>query len=245
MTEAFLDPLFIVAVNLPDDDLLAAGRAAMGGELELERYRAGASSTVIRSTCDLIAIASAQWGMAAVGGALLGIARARSHFDRRVDLVWTGPIPRASKSRLTSATIEDLIDRAMTSLLIVGYAVYQEHSVLSALMRAASRNVSIGLLLERTADNPRYQGPTIAPFQGIPATRWCWPAARRETDAALHAKVVVADRRWVMIGSANITQAALTKNLECGVILDRPDLAESVHRHIADLISERTLVELK
>ena len=53
------------------------------------------------------------------------------------------------------------------------------------------------------------------------ATFWTWPANRRpvvgQSHAALHAKLVAADERIALLGSANLTDKALAHNLELGV----------------------------
>ncbi|MBI4623943.1 MAG: hypothetical protein HY736_12100 [Verrucomicrobia bacterium] len=46
--------------------------------------------------------------------------------------------------------------------------------------------------------------------------------------ASLHAKVVVVDRRKILITSANFTEAAHKTNIELGVLCSVPYLAERV-----------------
>jgi phosphatidylserine/phosphatidylglycerophosphate/cardiolipin synthase-like enzyme len=44
----------------------------------------------------------------------------------------------------------------------------------------------------------------------------------------LHAKCVVVDERWAFVTSANFTEAAQERNIEAGVLLDHPKLAEAL-----------------
>jgi phosphatidylserine/phosphatidylglycerophosphate/cardiolipin synthase-like enzyme len=46
--------------------------------------------------------------------------------------------------------------------------------------------------------------------------------------ATLHAKCVVVDRRWAFVTSANFTEAAQERNIEAGVLLEHPRLAQSL-----------------
>jgi phosphatidylserine/phosphatidylglycerophosphate/cardiolipin synthase-like enzyme len=52
----------------------------------------------------------------------------------------------------------------------------------------------------------------------------------------LHAKAVVADDRTVFITSANLTEAALDRNFELGLLTRDPTLATSVAHHFQRLI---------
>jgi phosphatidylserine/phosphatidylglycerophosphate/cardiolipin synthase-like enzyme len=58
-----------------------------------------------------------------------------------------------------------------------------------------------------------------------------FPSRRRVT----HAKAMVIDDRYVLIGSHNLTQSALTHNNELSVLLDSPQLAAEVTRYLEDI----------
>ena len=67
-----------------------------------------------------------------------------------------------------------------------------------------------------------------------------WPLAQREKNAAgkpgkLHAKCAVVDDA-VLISSANLTDDAFNRNIEMGVLLRVPALAEQLTRHFSGLI---------
>jgi putative cardiolipin synthase len=47
----------------------------------------------------------------------------------------------------------------------------------------------------------------------------------------LHAKLIVADERIALVGSANLTDKALAGNLELGVIIRDPAVANRIDRH--------------
>ena len=48
----------------------------------------------------------------------------------------------------------------------------------------------------------------------------------RSSFGALHAKVAVADRRWLMVGSLNMDGRSARSNTELGLVIDSADLAE-------------------
>ena len=132
--------------------------------------------------------------------------------------VWTGPESTAGQGRLTLAVVADLIAEAETELLLASYATYPGPDVRQALHAALDRGVDVTLLLERAVDNPNFHGQGD-PFPGLPARRLSWPALARPGDAAMHAKLLVVDRRIALVGSANLTGHALERNLECGVLI--------------------------
>jgi phosphatidylserine/phosphatidylglycerophosphate/cardiolipin synthase-like enzyme len=55
--------------------------------------------------------------------------------------------------------------------------------------------------------------------------------------AALHAKLVAADERVALLGSANLTDKALAQNLELGVLIHDPDVVRRTVRHFRSLMS--------
>lgn len=59
----------------------------------------------------------------------------------------------------------------------------------------------------------------------------------------LHVKAVVADDETVFVTSANLTEAALDRNIEIGLLVRDPALAASVSTHFQVLI-ERGLLRL-
>jgi phosphatidylserine/phosphatidylglycerophosphate/cardiolipin synthase-like enzyme len=57
----------------------------------------------------------------------------------------------------------------------------------------------------------------------------------------LHAKAVVADDEVVFVTSANLTEAALDRNIEIGLVVRDRALAASVSSHFRALIDQRLL----
>jgi putative cardiolipin synthase len=93
-----------------------------------------------------------------------------------------------------------------------------------------------------TAEVSDQDGAAPAPGQLVTVRNrmWVWPAARRPavgaSRAALHAKLVAADGRVALIGSANLTDKALAVNLELGVIIRDPDIVGGIVRHFRVLM---------
>lgn len=166
---------------------------------------------------------------------------------RRTELVITGPTSPSVPVRLTSSVVTEVIRGARTSLLVVSFAAYGVAEVISELTAAVGRGVHIDLVLESSADDGgalRGAGGASATFARLRnrATFWHWPAARRpqagNSRAALHAKIIAADGRTALISSANLTDRALSSNLEVGVVLHDPDVVQRLVEHFTALMSQ-------
>lgn len=196
----------------------------------------------VRDACvELAAVARDNQARSAAAGALLASLEP-DPTAASVTPVWTGPdTPRGS--RLTSAVVVDLIGAARSAVLLVGYAVQNEPTVTRALSGAVERGVEVTLLLERHVDNPNYSGSGV-PFPGLDAIRLCWPAKIRPSGASLHAKILVVDETAALVGSANVTGAALEKNLECGLLVKGGPSVNAIVRHIQALRTEGNIAPI-
>jgi phosphatidylserine/phosphatidylglycerophosphate/cardiolipin synthase-like enzyme len=63
--------------------------------------------------------------------------------------------------------------------------------------------------------------------------------------ASLHAKCVVVDGTKALIGSANFTEAAQVRNIEVGIVVNRPETAVAVEHHFQALIKHGHLQPLR
>jgi len=176
-------------------------------------------------------------------------AAARVHAEcaaHRSDVVVSGPTSNSTSVRLTSSVISELIHDCRASLLVVSFAAFGVVDVVRELEHAAQRGVRIDLILESTEE----KGGTLHGAVGASAafatlrqhaTFWTWPTNRRpvvaQSRAALHAKLVAADERIALLGSANLTDKALAYNLELGVIIRDPDVVARMVRHFRSLMN--------
>lgn len=134
----------------------------------------------------------------------------------------------------------DGIDRARTEILLSLYlfrtlerARGLPEAVLKHLREAARRGVRVDALLERNLDDGDLSRNNAETAQRLrkAGIRVCLDAEDRVT----HTKLVVIDRRYLLLGSHNMTQAALTSNHEASVWIDSPPLAEEALRYIKSL----------
>ncbi|QWV92830.1 phospholipase [Geomonas oryzisoli] len=95
------------------------------------------------------------------------------------------------------------------------------------LAQARARGVEVTVILEGE-DSVGRDNRAAAGFLARKGVRVVFPRGRRTT----HAKAVVIDDRFVMIGSHNLSHAALSRNRELSVLLDAPPLAAQVTRYL-------------
>lgn len=168
------------------------------------------------------------------------------HRDRQqLELVWTGPESQIIPLRRTDQALLQLINEANETLHIVCFAVYKVQSIARALVRAARRGVSIALYLETPdASEGRIAYDTIGALGEEVAQHariYVWPLEERPQTAdgrhgSLHAKIALADGRTMLISSANLTEYAMTLNMEMGLLVRGGLLPGRVEKHLRQLV---------
>lgn len=165
--------------------------------------------------------------------------------SRVASLVWSGASEGEEPTRDTRTVLDGLFRRARSHVLIASYVIYDGSTVFAALLDQARANP--GLQIELYVNLPSETGVDDdehwdaarylttfarhhwAPDVALPALFYD-PETRRlgAKRAALHAKCVVVDRRWAFVTSANFTEAAQERNIEAGILLDHPRIAEAL-----------------
>ncbi len=184
--------------------------------------------------------------------ALLAAAQATEQQRRAqaTSLVWTGPTGQGPALRRTDQALLQVINAAQQRLLVVSFAVYKIANIRKALVKAAERGVTIKICVEApepgegkmTYDTLKALGQQVAQN----ATVYIWPKDKRPQDeqgkyGSLHVKCAVADEALLFISSANLTEYALTLNMELGVLIQGELLPGNVATHFNRLIEEEVL----
>lgn len=159
---------------------------------------------------------------------MLEVALAAKRCAPTTELVWTGPATTVVPVRRTEQVLFDLIRCAERQLTIMSFGIFQIPRLVAELEHALARGVILRLVLGdreshsyQELDSYRQQlGRVVA--EG--ALLLHWPTERRSRDerghaGLMHAKSAVADSRVAFLTSANLTQAALERNMEMGVLI--------------------------
>jgi phosphatidylserine/phosphatidylglycerophosphate/cardiolipin synthase-like enzyme len=251
-------------------DLPAHLRERLAGALESGLLALPAPLMALRSVlgstvgCDAVAAALAEVGRSGVSapGAAAWIrslerAAARA---RPPELVWTGPEVPGLHARDTRRVYEELLGSAERSVWASTYAFFDGPRAFEVLARRMDARPDLRVML--LLNIQRKRGDSTASEQLVRrfADRfWStdWPGTRRPgvfydpralepegPAGVLHAKAVVADDEIAFVTSANLTEAALDRNIELGLLVRDAALAASVVRHFQVLIDRGLLTPL-
>ncbi|TVK93753.1 hypothetical protein AYI83_17320 [Shewanella algae] len=157
--------------------------------------------------------------------------------EQQVSLVWTGPETPLVPTRQTKAVLLEIINKAQRTLWITSFVAYEVPAIRDAIVKAAERGVDVRILLEpSTAKGGTVSFDSIAKAQST--LKKCkvfrWRPESNNTNSqgklgAMHAKCVVSDAQRAFITSANISNAAIERNMELGVLVKGSGVAKQVH----------------
>jgi phosphatidylserine/phosphatidylglycerophosphate/cardiolipin synthase-like enzyme len=166
-------------------------------------------------------------------------ARKQARDTIRVRTVWSGPSTPAVPVRATAQVLVEVIDAARDELLAMTYAARPYPALTRALTEAADRGVRTHVVVETLAGaggllSGKEPADAFAAVPGL--TLWVWARdAARQAHSRQHAKLAVADRRTLFLGSANLTESAARRNIEAGVLVSGGDPPRRAAEHIVEL----------
>lgn len=158
-----------------------------------------------------------------------------------VDMVWTGPSTMMVPSRRTEQVFLEVLKEAKKNVFIVSFVAYNVERILVALKDAIDRGVNVSILFESTkAHGGKIDIDSLASFsKRLPdASFYFWASDDKEGEGymgSVHAKCVVADGEVAFITSANLTSAALERNMELGVLIEGGSVPDRLYRHLQAL----------
>lgn len=178
----------------------------------------------------------------------------------RPDLVWSGPRVPGIYARNTRQVFEELIESAQRSILVSTYAFFDGPKAFEGFARQMETNpelrVTLLLNIQRRRGETRSASELVRRF----ADRfWAedWPGSVKpavyydpralEPDGpsgVLHAKALIVDEKAILVTSANLTEAALDRNFELGLLVRDRALSVSVSSHFFTLIEKELLLAL-
>jgi phosphatidylserine/phosphatidylglycerophosphate/cardiolipin synthase-like enzyme len=159
----------------------------------------------------------------------------------KLELVWTGPASTAVPVRQTEQVLLELIRQARRSLTLLSFGAFDVPRVVSEIGEALQRNVAVRIVLgerEHLAEAAQAnQLVQLGELIGMRASIYRWPVERRLRDEAgrpglMHIKAALIDGQALLLSSANLTGAALERNMELGIVVhggNLPQTAENLH----------------
>jgi phosphatidylserine/phosphatidylglycerophosphate/cardiolipin synthase-like enzyme len=166
----------------------------------------------------------------------------------QVQLVWTGPDLNLVPVRRSEQILLELVNSAQSSLFLVSFVLVNIPTIEDAIRQALERGVDVRMLLEsEDKEGSNSFRDTIKRLQSvIPGlTLYVWPRERRESIeggfARVHAKCVVADQLSAFVTSANLTSAALDKNIEMGVHIHGGNIPQTIYQQFIGMIRAKEI----
>ena len=163
-----------------------------------------------------------------------------------VEMVWTGPSSNLVPIRHTEQVLKEVIESSKTKLFVVSFVAYDVPSIHTALNRAIERDVTVDILVESAQNTHSSLAVDSIPRmrKAVPnANLYTWDQSKSPSSAVgvVHAKCAVADDHIAFITSANLTVAAMEKNVELGVLIKGGDLPARLDQHLRSLIKSNVL----
>ena len=229
-------------------------------------YRAAAVDAAVGGASESEAVARALGklhGLGVSGSGCSAWLRGLDHLTPRrmaPDFVWSGPEVAGLHARDTRRVYEELLGSAARSAWVTTYAFFDGPRAFEVLARRMDETP--GLAVTLLLNVQRKKGDTTDADHLVRrfADRfWTeeWPGSVRprvyydprslDPDGGagvLHAKAVVVDDEAVFVTSANLTEAALDRNIEIGLLVRDRTLAATITRHFTTLIEQSLLQPL-
>jgi len=194
------------------------------------------------------------------GSAAAAWIRTAEHVSSRVprpDLVWSGPEVPGLNARDTRRVYEELLGSSERSVWASTYAFFDGPRAFDVLAKRMDAKPALRVTLLLNIQRKKGDGTAADHLVRRFADRfWTsdWPGLSRPSvyydpraldldgpGGVLHAKAVVVDDEAVFVTSANLTEAALDRNIEVGLLVRDRALAASVSMHFQGLIDRGLL----
>ncbi len=195
--------------------------------------------------------------------------------DDRLELVWSGPPAPGPDLRDTAAVVRGLCRAATRNVLVANFAFDKPHNEEQATrpralwqpladLMAADPAMHVRMIVNIGADDNNKTDRSGRPLDLVAEfiktfRKFLWPGPRlpelyydpralhmdRRQRAIMHAKCIVVDETTLFLSSANFTHAAQERNIEAGLVIERPVLARQITAQFGALISVGALLPLK
>lgn len=242
-TDRLLREIESVAVPYVDDQIGV-------GDVIHRRFGLDPTVPAVRRAAALAALSQMGFSGTACAEWIRSVEAASSR-SPRPDLVWSGPEVPGVHARDTRRVYEELLGSAERSVWACSYAYFDGQKAFDVLARRMDTvpdlRVTLLLNIERKRGDTTIATDLVRRF----ADRFWgtdWPGKARPQvfydprslesgqGGVLHAKAIVIDDESVFITSANMTEAALDRNIELGLVVRDRALAMSVVSHFRALI---------
>lgn len=165
------------------------------------------------------------------------------YLEESVQLVATRPWDAKGAERDSLAAYLNLIKNAQHSITIAMYVIYRVDSILTALSEAENRGVLIRLLVEdQSGGKLSWNHNSVAIVGKYLRSAQIYIPNSSQLAGAMHAKFVCADRSKAFVTSANLSQSALSRNIELGTLISGGRVPHQIDELFDELITRGAII---
>ncbi|MEX2498304.1 MAG: phospholipase D-like domain-containing protein [Wenzhouxiangellaceae bacterium] len=215
------------------------------------RLESGAAASTAERLADVLAtlVSVAEAASFPAGGVLASEAKAWLQRHRLYDDLLAGAMPGKGELLVNSeyvASVRSAIESAQSSVCVMMFLGTSSRPIdggvgpetLVAALEAVAQTVEVRVILDQDDGGEPYLSAIINRplFDRLKAAGI--PIKFDDKDVLLHSKVVVIDRKTVIVGSHNWTRSGFNLTHEISVFAEQPDTAEAFQARFDDLWSE-------
>ena len=126
------------------------------------------------------------------------------------------------------SAMHDLFARAGDEVVVVSYAISGAAGMLFQQMAGLlQRGIKVRMLINRYDNQHEAVRKELEKLrQQFPKTMLIFSFISRREEADLHAKIIIVDRKFALVGSANLSMRGLMDNHELGLVLEGVAVAD-------------------
>ena len=154
----------------------------------------------------------------------------------KIKVAVTGPELMIRGTRGFETLLEEIISSAQEEIILFAYLITDAALHITELLKEAiERGVKVSVVVNSDENIDESVKRHFKKIQQRYPHHFRMICFREKTGANLHAKVVIVDRKRVLIGSANLSWGGMVGNYELGVLIEDGEIAWLIAR-MADRI---------
>lgn len=131
-------------------------------------------------------------------------------------------------------SVYELLNNAQDSILIISFT-FSDPKVIQIVNQKASEGIDVQLIIDR--DHLNFNGQLLHPSIKI--------STRLHGEGHLHHKILVADHKYIWLGSANFTQSAFTSSKNLAIAFFSAEIGAVLYQEALDIASSSPRVNIK
>lgn len=148
--------------------------------------------------------------------------------EEKTELVITAPNSFKVVARKTRTVVEEMINNAERSITLTGYSISDYFAdMLDIIIHKSTTGVYVTLYINNVEKHKEKIKRVIA-YSGKFIKIYNYNKQNEDNMAALHAKLIVVDRKMSFISSANLSYHGMQGNIEMGVLIESKKKATEV-----------------